>query len=158
MAIKKVVRREPGRDEKILSDHRQDGNDEIHRLQEKKIRCPTRALRGVVARASPLTNLPFPSVFPCTTALHLAMLVTCRRVFFELLEVPQEKHVVASGSPVSLRVWGTATSAASSVVDVDDVQILVQVSWRDRNVSGAMSCFTLRGDFAVNRRVRQRCR
>ena len=28
----KIVRREPGRDEKILSDHRQDGNDEVHRL------------------------------------------------------------------------------------------------------------------------------
>ena len=25
---KKIVRREPGRDGKILSDHRQDGNDE----------------------------------------------------------------------------------------------------------------------------------
>ena len=29
---KKNVRREPGRDGKILSDHRQDGNDEVHRL------------------------------------------------------------------------------------------------------------------------------
>ena len=29
---KKIVRREPGRDEKILSDRRQDGNDEVHRL------------------------------------------------------------------------------------------------------------------------------
>ena len=30
---KKIVRREPGRDEKILCDHnRQDGNDEVHRL------------------------------------------------------------------------------------------------------------------------------
>ena len=29
---KKIVRREPGRDGKILSDHRQDGNDEVHRL------------------------------------------------------------------------------------------------------------------------------
>ena len=28
----KIVRREPGRDGKILSDHRQDGNDEVHRL------------------------------------------------------------------------------------------------------------------------------
>ena len=28
----KVVRRESGRDRKILSDHRQDGNDEVHRL------------------------------------------------------------------------------------------------------------------------------
>ena len=26
---KKIVRREPGRDGKILSDHRQDGNDEV---------------------------------------------------------------------------------------------------------------------------------
>ena len=32
---KKIVRREPGRDGKILCDHsdRQDGNDEVHRLQ-----------------------------------------------------------------------------------------------------------------------------
>ena len=29
---KKIVRREPGGDGKILSDHRQDGNDEVHRL------------------------------------------------------------------------------------------------------------------------------
>ena len=29
---KKIVRREPGRDGKILSDHRQDGNDEVHQL------------------------------------------------------------------------------------------------------------------------------
>ena len=29
---KKKVRREPGRDGKILCDHRQDGNDEVHRL------------------------------------------------------------------------------------------------------------------------------
>ena len=29
---KKIVRHEPGRDGKILSDHRQDGNDEVHRL------------------------------------------------------------------------------------------------------------------------------
>ena len=29
---KKNVRREPGRDGKILSDHRQDGNDGVHRL------------------------------------------------------------------------------------------------------------------------------
>ena len=29
---KKNVRREPGIDGRILSDHRQDGNDEIHRL------------------------------------------------------------------------------------------------------------------------------
>ena len=29
---KKNVRREPGRDGKILCDHRQDGNDEVHRL------------------------------------------------------------------------------------------------------------------------------
>ena len=28
---KKIVRREPGRDGKILCDHRQDGNDEDHR-------------------------------------------------------------------------------------------------------------------------------
>ena len=28
----KIVRREPGRDGKILSDHRQDGNDEVYRL------------------------------------------------------------------------------------------------------------------------------
>ena len=27
-----TVRREPGRDGKIVSDHRQDGNDEVHRL------------------------------------------------------------------------------------------------------------------------------
>ena len=27
-----IVRREPGRDRKIYSDHRQDGNDEVHRL------------------------------------------------------------------------------------------------------------------------------
>ena len=26
------IRREPGRDGKILCDHRQDGNDEVHRL------------------------------------------------------------------------------------------------------------------------------
>ena len=29
---KKIVRRKPGRDGKILCDHRQDGNDEVHRL------------------------------------------------------------------------------------------------------------------------------
>ena len=29
---KKIVRREPGRDGKIVCDHRQDGNDEVHRL------------------------------------------------------------------------------------------------------------------------------
>ena len=29
---KKIVRCEPGRDGKILSDHRQDGNEEVHRL------------------------------------------------------------------------------------------------------------------------------
>ena len=29
---KKIVRREPGRDGKILCDHRQDGNYEVHRL------------------------------------------------------------------------------------------------------------------------------
>ena len=28
-----TYRREPGRDGRILSDHRQDGNDEVHRLQ-----------------------------------------------------------------------------------------------------------------------------
>ena len=28
----KITRREPGRDGKILCDHRQDGNDEVHRL------------------------------------------------------------------------------------------------------------------------------
>ena len=28
----RLVTREPGRDGKILSDHRQDGNDEVHRL------------------------------------------------------------------------------------------------------------------------------
>ena len=28
----KIVRREPGRDGKILCDHRQDGNYEVHRL------------------------------------------------------------------------------------------------------------------------------
>ena len=35
IALKKLqgVRREPGRDGKILSDHRQDGSDEVHRLQ-----------------------------------------------------------------------------------------------------------------------------
>ena len=32
MRDKKNVRREPGKDGKILSDHRQDGNDEVHRL------------------------------------------------------------------------------------------------------------------------------
>ena len=32
--IKKIVRREPGRDGRILSDHRQDGNDEVHRLYQ----------------------------------------------------------------------------------------------------------------------------
>ena len=31
---KKIVRREPGRDGKILCDHRQDGNDEVHRLYQ----------------------------------------------------------------------------------------------------------------------------
>ena len=31
--LKIVRRREPGRDGKILGDHRQDGNDEVHRLQ-----------------------------------------------------------------------------------------------------------------------------
>ena len=30
---KKNIRREPGRDEKILCDHRQDGNDAVHRLE-----------------------------------------------------------------------------------------------------------------------------
>ena len=41
---KKIIRREPGRDGKILSDHRQDGKDEVHRLQvrskkkKKKVR------------------------------------------------------------------------------------------------------------------------
>ena len=30
---RKIAMREPGRDGKILSDHRQDGNDEAHRLQ-----------------------------------------------------------------------------------------------------------------------------
>ena len=29
---KKFVRREPGRDGKILGDHRQDGSGEVHRL------------------------------------------------------------------------------------------------------------------------------
>ena len=29
---KKIVMREPRRDGKTLSDHRQDGNDEVHRL------------------------------------------------------------------------------------------------------------------------------
>ena len=29
----KIVRREPGRDGKILCDHRQDGHDEVHRLE-----------------------------------------------------------------------------------------------------------------------------
>ena len=29
---KKIERREPGRDAKIFSDHRQDGNDEVRRL------------------------------------------------------------------------------------------------------------------------------
>ena len=40
---KKIVRREPGRDGKILCDHRQDGNDEVHRLKvrwkKKKKKC-----------------------------------------------------------------------------------------------------------------------
>ena len=31
---KKIVRREPGRDGKILCDLRQDGNDEVHRLYQ----------------------------------------------------------------------------------------------------------------------------
>ena len=30
---KKFLTREPGRDGKILGDHRQDGNDEVHRLK-----------------------------------------------------------------------------------------------------------------------------
>ena len=33
---KKIVRREPGRDGKILCDHRQDGNDEVHRLEVRR--------------------------------------------------------------------------------------------------------------------------
>ena len=42
---KKIVRREPGRDGKILSGHRQDGNDEVHRLEVRffflKVHDPT---------------------------------------------------------------------------------------------------------------------
>ena len=34
----KIVRRELGRDGKILSDHRQDGNDEVHRLSVRYIK------------------------------------------------------------------------------------------------------------------------
>ena len=34
---KKIVRREPRRDGKILSDHRQDGNDEVHRLKVRSL-------------------------------------------------------------------------------------------------------------------------
>ena len=34
----KIVRREPGRDGKILSDHRQDGNVEAHRLYTSRTR------------------------------------------------------------------------------------------------------------------------
>ena len=37
---KKNVRREPGRDGKILCDHRQDGNDEVHRLQVRSVANP----------------------------------------------------------------------------------------------------------------------
>ena len=33
---KQIVRREPGRDGKILCDHRQDGNDEVHRLYVRR--------------------------------------------------------------------------------------------------------------------------
>ena len=48
IAIKKIVRREPGGDGRILSDHRQDGNDEVHRLKvrlkkkKKKYEVPYR--------------------------------------------------------------------------------------------------------------------
>ena len=44
---KKIVRREPARDGQILSNRRQDGNDEVHRLEvrfekeEKKNYDPT---------------------------------------------------------------------------------------------------------------------
>ena len=45
---KKIARREPGRDGKILSDHRQDGNDEVHRLEVrlKKKKKKWRGWRG----------------------------------------------------------------------------------------------------------------
>ena len=33
---KKIVRREPGRDDKILGAHRQDGNVEAHRLEVRR--------------------------------------------------------------------------------------------------------------------------
>ena len=48
---KKIVRRESGRDWKVLNDHKQDGNDEVHRLQVrlKKKNEKSPLLRPVVA-------------------------------------------------------------------------------------------------------------
>ena len=43
---KKIVRREPGRDGKILSDHRQDGNG-AHRLLKKKSKSGSIVLGNV---------------------------------------------------------------------------------------------------------------
>ena len=60
---KKNVRREPGRDGKILSDHRQDGNDEVHRVMMRSIgykwgkKTKTKKKHGVLQRTAVSTEV-----------------------------------------------------------------------------------------------------
>ena len=49
---KTIVRREPGRDGKILCDHRQDGNDEIHRLYVRWKKRKKSSINSAVNRAT----------------------------------------------------------------------------------------------------------
>ena len=55
---KKIVRREPGRDGKILCDHRQDGNNEVHRqMKEKKEKKSPHTGGQVVYRSDTIVML-----------------------------------------------------------------------------------------------------
>ena len=54
---KKIGRREPGRDGKILCDRRQDGNDEVHRLKVRLKKKRKKKLSNSYAMGS--ENIPF---------------------------------------------------------------------------------------------------
>ena len=61
---KKNVRREPGRDGKILCDHRQDGNDEVHlAISEMKERRKKKKEKSYTQYTTMRTSLfPFQSL------------------------------------------------------------------------------------------------
>ena len=70
---KKIVRHKPGKDGKILSDHRQDGNSEAHRhlVRRKKTKSPPPqniSLRNLCATGMPDSNVAKavlePTLFP----------------------------------------------------------------------------------------------